>query len=289
MILEHPHSNAFLLNRYLDSGNEAILSLIDKRARFEFIRSVREYNSISGTAHKIRFFGIDFEGRNAGQSAAYALKMIAALINPPADHPLTGYLHAAADAKGKELESILQKMKIYIFTHEQESRDLLKQYYTDILLITHAQFAFSSRRDKAMCDNFVRLYYELKKQDENPRFFGSFGTGHVNPGNKNGIAMRIFYSADTSLQKKVSVTAAQYLDCIFDSSAVKMAYNGSLNSLCGKNPVKLPDPYPESRTPNIMYVSGKELQLRNCAYPAGIISGVLVIRNFGASSFWSWE
>ena len=62
-----------------------------------------------------------------------------------------------------------------------------------------------------------------------PLFFASFGTGHINPENRNGIAMKLLQDEKSPVRNSVQIIGVQYFNCKFDKDTVAKLSEASLN------------------------------------------------------------
>lgn len=288
-ILEYAHSTAFLINQYLQSGNDSLLKFIQAEAGFTYIRSVKAHNDSLPDNRKIRFYGLDFENRHDGKYTRKAIALILQQVSIPVTETLAAILQNTVQSSPDGLGRQLLLLKTWLNNNEATARTLLKQYYTDLLLIANAAFNFSPRRDDAMYENFHRLYKELIKTEAEPSFFGSFGIGHINPGNKNGIAMQLRNNTSSMVKNKVSIIGVQYFDCVFGPAGTPKSTYGSLDFLCNNAIVR--DLYKKEAGQQqvISWLSADQLSALNCNKAIEGLDGVIVVRKFGGTAFWEWE
>ena len=281
-ILEYNHSVAFLLNQYLQNGEDALLTFIHPEAGFSFIRAVKAYNDLLPVDRKICFYGLDFENRQDGRYTRKAITLIQQQLNLLSTATLWRLLQDIIDSSPSGMQKALGELKVWLNKNESTARNLLKEYYTDLLLITHAQYHFSPRRDEAMFDNFHRLYQELVKTEALPSFFGSFGIGHVNPKNSKSIAMRLMNNESSVIRNKVSITGMHYFNCAFGKNTpVKPTY-GNLDFLCNKTTLE----HLAAGEKLIGWLSVDQLLKLNCSKAIKGLDGVIIVRNFNSSEFW---
>lgn len=287
-LLEYAHSAAFLINRYLQTGDEDLLKFIHADAKFNFIKSIKAYNNNLSADTQIRFYGVDFENRQNGKYTQKALAIILDQLKPPTSNSLALLLSDIVTAQPMDLEKNLIRLKSYVQENDSISRALLGKYYLDVLLITNAQFNFSSRRDASMVSNFSRLYDELAKEGRNPKFFASFGTGHINPNNKDGIATKLMLGQQSPVKNNVCVLGVQYFNCLFSKENVQKATDGSLNFLCKKTTVEKLTHIQDS-SKRIEFLPKSKLDLAHCSDTIQLLSGMILVYNFGSTSFGFWE
>ena len=287
-IIEYAHSAAFLVNQYLLSGHDSLLSFINPEANFSFIKSIKAHNDSLSSERKIWFYGIDFENRHEGKYTKRAIAIILEKSTFFKKDVLYSILRNITTSATKYLSKNLLVLRNYLATHEDECRQTLGRHYIDVLLIANAQFDFTSKRDEAMINNFKRLHKELERTGETPLFFSSLGTGHVNPNNNNGIAMKLLNDESSPVKNNVSVFGIQYLNCRFNKERTFRSTEGSLNFLC-KSVAIQNLPSARSQESSITFLKRNELDMLNCKKVIGHFAGLFVVRNFDASSFWIWE
>lgn len=288
-ILEYPHSVAFLLNRYLHTGDDSFLRLIHPEAGFTFIRSVKVFNDTIAPGRRIRFFGLDFENRQNGKFTRDAIKIILEERKPDPKDPLRTILQKIATGKPGETELHLIQLKNYLGNNESACRNVLGDYYTDVLLIAHAPFQFSSKRDAAMVVNFRRLYSELLKEDASPSFFASFGTGHINPQNKNGFAMQLLRGEQSPVKNNVCIIGIEYFNCSFGDDTNRKPTYGSLYFLCKPVALQKSGLMSTDTTRRITFVPAEMLRSFNCNNAVELLSGMIMVYHYIASEFGIWE
>lgn len=286
-ILEFGHSLAFLLNQYLETGQDSILNFINPLGNFRFVKLIKSFNDTLAASRRIRFFGLDFENRLNGKWTKKAIEIISGKINLPSNNPLQILLNTFINKPPKFEKENLVKLKTYLYKNEQDCRKLLGKYYIDLLLISKAQFDFSPRRDKAMLDNFKLLNRELIQSGENPKFFASFGVGHINPENKNGLPYRLLENKDSPIKGKVCVVGTQYYKCIFNVSHPSNGPSGTLSSLCKKSVTEKINYANDTKEKTITFFSKSELKNFDCE-ALNRLDGLVIIRNFDATSSWEF-
>jgi hypothetical protein len=285
-IMEYGHSAAFLINLYLESGDERFLSVINQDAGFGFIKAIKAYNDALPEDKRISFYGLDYEGKYTKD----VLDIILQLTAIPVTDTLHKLITAAIEASDKTVRGSIFEVKKYLAANEEASRKLLGRYYVDVLLISNAihGFILFTDRDQTMFANFKKLYAELLRTDESPRFFASFGFAHVSPDNSNGFAMRLLQQEGSPVQNSVSITGAQYLNCRFGARAYEKPSDGNLEFLC-KSVAKKLTVKGEPKTQNITLLSKNDLEKLGCNKNIKYLSGVIVVKNFGAASLGAWE
>lgn len=288
-IIEYSHSVAFLINEYLKSGQDSFLTKIHPSANFSFIKAVKSFNDSLSDHKKVKFYGLDFEGRVEGRLTRYAIQLIANKLNLSSNSQLFQLLQSIINGNPKEMGKNLNNLQFFLVEHDKECRESLKDYFLDVLLIANAQYAFSPKRDGAMVDNFKRLYSELLLTNSNPRFFASFGTGHIDPSNRSGIAMTLLREEFSPVRQNVSVIGVQYINSQFFNSRAAKITDGSLSFLC-RNPIdKLKELIDFKQSQSISFISKMSLSSLKCDKNISTFSGLLVIQNYGEAPHCSWQ
>lgn len=288
-ILEYSHSAAFLINEYLQTGEDSLLAVINSGAPFNFIRAVKTHNDTCHSARKIRFYGLDFENRQDGKYTRKAIGRILGQTMMPVKETLYSLLSQVAGSAPKELNEKLKTIKYYLDENEEKCRLLLDHYFLDLSLIVNAQFDFSPKRDDAMFANFIRLHRELTGRGENPSFLASFGTGHINPGNKKGLAMKLMQEDNSPVKNKVGIIGVQYVNCQFNAKGQAKSTYGNLDFLCKS---RVPGNFSAEQAgekEEITFLPRTELLKLNCNNSIGHLAGLLVVSNFGATKYGCWE
>ena len=288
-ILEFGQSLAFLLNRYLQTGEDSILNYINSNGNFSLVKTIKEFNDTVATSKSIKFFGLDFEDRLNGKWTKKAISIISDESKIPVDDSLQILLNAVINAKPDAEKESLVSLKKYLDKNEQSCRLLLGKYYVDVLLISNAQFKMSRQRDKAMFANFKLLYHELSKEEENPKFFASFGFGHVNPRNKTGLSYKLLETKESPVKGKIAVIGIEYFNCRFNTlQTPKKLSNGTLDFLCKNSVIKSLRISDNTKRKAITFLSKNEIGNLACKNAVGRLDGLIIIRNFDGTSAWEF-
>ncbi len=288
-LLEYGHSAAFLLNQYLQTGNDEFLQFIHPDAKFNFIKKVKVYNDAISTDKRIRFYGIDFEGRQQGKYTQKAFAIILDALKLSTSETLALLLRNIVESQSKDLERNLLSVKSYVTENDSVSRSLLGKYYLDVLLMANAPFHFSPRRDDAMVSNFYLLYHQLVREGKDPKFFTSFGTGHINPRNNDGIAMKLMNAPESPVKNNVAVMGVQYFNCLFSKENVHKPTDGSLSFLCRNATIEKMKNIQNNYNKQIEFLPKDKLGLANCNEAIQLLSGMILVYNYGSTSFGFWE
>lgn len=288
-LLEYGHSAAFLVNQYLQTGNEEFLKFIHPDAKFHFIKKIKAYNDAISTDKRIRFYGIDFENRQQGKYTQKAFAIILDALKLSTSETLTLLLRNIVESQPKDLERSLLRLKSYLKENDSFSRSLLGKYYLDVLLMANAAFHFSPKRDASMVSNFYLLYHELVFEGKDPKFFASFGTGHINPRNNDGIAMKLMNDPESPVKNNVAVMGVQYFNCLFSKDNVHKPTDGNLSFLCRNIAIEKMASRQNHLSKQIEFLSKDKLDLTNCNEAIQLLSGIFFVYNYGATSFGIWE
>jgi len=283
-ILEHGHSTAMLLNEYLRSGDTSVLNIINADAPFSFIKSVRQYNDTTRN-RKIYFYGIDFEGRENDKYLKKAVDIILnrSKLSNQLQELLANIVNSASDMKTQ-----LSQLKAYITNNETTCRSELQNYYTDLLLITHAQYGFSSRRDESMYENFKLLYNELLKLDGNPKFIASFGFAHINPKNHQGISYKLQNAEDSPIRDKVCTIGIEYYNSFFGKENKLKQWDGNLSLSCN-NKARSSVVKQINSDQQLIFIPRSQLSQLNCNGKLSTLYGLILVSNTVGTAFYTWE
>ncbi len=285
-ILEYSHSAAIIMNEYLETGKEDLLKSLDSNGNFSLLRGVRQYNQALTTEKRIRFFGIDFEGRANNRY----LKKAAAIIchnKQLNNNTRLGQYLASMQLPDADIPQLLTQIKQYLSVAADTAASLLGNYYIDLLLITQAQYGFSPRRDANMFMNFQTLYKTLSTYTPNPRFFGSFGYAHIQPGNTQSISYRLQYSNSSPVRGKVSLIGIQYFRSVTGESY--QASIGNLSALCNKSALRQLEERVSDNSPEVLIYGKKNLSLLPCKPGLQTFSAVLLVYNYPGSRSYIFE
>lgn len=288
-ILEYSHSTAVILNEYLLTGQDSLLALINKNANFSFIKSVKQFNDAVSEHRKIKFYGVDFEGRHNGKFTKLAISLILQ-YQIDKDHQLFHLLKTCEESTSSTLPAKLNQLKKYLGKNIQASKQILGGKYLDVFLIANARYGFSSGRDRVMYDNFKFLYNELSGQLSNkPKFFASFGIGHINPDNPNGIANILNSARDSPVKNGIITLGVQYLNCYFDTSNTFKSSEGIFSFLCKPKPLATIIDSKNNDKALFRFISAKDFNYTFCDTDINKLKGIIIIENFKSTANWTWE
>ena len=284
-LLEYSHSTAVIINEYLQTGNDSLLASVDKEAGFKFIRSIKAFNDSVGASRRIKFYGIDFEGRDGGRHINKAMSIILREVDQA--RPVYKHLKACEVSDSASMKKNLQRLKKYLEDSAQLSRKALGTRYIDACLIANAQFGFSPNRDYNMYKNFKFLYEELSRQSSTvPRFLASFGMGHIDPRYPNGIVSLVSTERDSPVQSRVTVIGVHYVNCRFMKQQKLYRSHGILGFVCKKKMLPVQKQTTADR-PQFRYMTPAEYNF--CHVSVNKLAGIILIENFKGTSYWTWE
>lgn len=218
-IAEYPHSAFFLVNEYLQTGDETILKTISEKAPFSFFKNVYRFNELQPQAKKIRFYGIDYELFNADRGTFYknALMYIyqkrKAFVSNKMFHGLFAQL-AEIDKNDLKALTAMHSRLYSLLDKKLQADDLFGVYKDDVWLILSAPTKYKSipRRDKWLYERFTYVYEMLKKKSNNPKFIASFGISHVKTSNKKNITYKLLNYSSSPVKNKVIVIGTHYFN-----------------------------------------------------------------------------
>ncbi|MDB5200219.1 MAG: hypothetical protein JWO92_2182 [Chitinophagaceae bacterium] len=289
-IIEYSHSLAVIFNEYLLTGQDSLLSFITPKANFKFIKSVKQFNDSVDENRKIKFYGVDFEGRNSGKFTKKAISLILK-YSLDKDNPLYYLLKTCEQSDSIMLHSNLNEVKKYLEKNITLSKKILGDKYLDILLITNVQYgmSLSKVRDKSMYANIKYLYNELStKYSSKPKFFASFGIAHINPRNSKGIANILNSDEESPFKNGIVTLGVQYLNCYFGTSNEFKSSTGILDWLCNKKLAARMIGSTNNKS-TFSFFTDKDLNYIKCKTAIKNLTGIIVIENFKGTANWIWE
>lgn len=287
-ILEWGQSLAFLLNQYLETGQDSILDFINPKGNFYFLRTIKSFNDTVTGSKKIFFFGLDYEDRLNWKWTKKAIEIISYKIKLPLNNSLQILLNAVINPQPNSEKENLTALKKYLDENERDCRLFLGKYYVDVLLIANAKFTLSQKRDKDMYANFKLIYKELERKGEKPKFFASFGIGHINPKNNSGLPYRLFNGNDSPIRNSVSVIGTQYYNCTFNVPKATPGPSGTLSVICKKTIVKSVESVNDTKERSITFFNKSELKNFGCDDAINKLSGLIIVRNFSGRTSWEF-
>ena len=204
IVLEVPVSIAEILNEYLKTGDETILTnalnkfkttFIDNQETYDLYKFYYEYNKTLPESKKLNFVGIDVESV-LNTTGIYINNLISNLGEPP-----------------EEIEEIVNRIKDYYNYHDRfrlkalcedinNNSSYFKEYLGDKffyfdLVINNIDFygdMSMEDREKAMIRNFKAHYENL----DGGKYFGQLGRTHV---------QKVFLNKYDSMEDKVATFA----------------------------------------------------------------------------------
>lgn len=309
MLQESGHSIQFGRNLFLKYGDVNILldfdglladDKLDAGQYYKNTINLYHTNKLLADQKKIRFIGIDFEmddvgGLDPGRRTTYfkALKYFKIYAEKPIPVELDNiFTRILADEK-MPLRS-LQKENELIKEYCKKNIDLLKatfgEFYMDFCLIINSSNTFpKDRRDNDMFENFNRAYLLIKEKypDSQPRFFGTFGSTHVKPG-QNGSLASIFQNSEM-FAGKVSLIGQSYINCktsyFKDKRPPVLIENSGLyyanTAKSEQSKLQLKSISDELKSPTILLGNFKELQEKNGYGFTNYYDAVFIHTGFG--------
>lgn len=182
IILEMSHSNAFILNRYLQTGNKAFFSQItDARRSFWFVKNLYEMNQLLKPEDQLRFIGVDVEYSNLVVYQRAIRIMLDTLKTKTNDDPLNALLEQGlVEQQISRYKTLNAGIRTLLEQKSNHYKQLLAGDYNDLLMIVRNEFTKKGMsRDNEMFANFKNNVHEVFGLGETEPFFASFGASHV--------------------------------------------------------------------------------------------------------------
>ncbi|MFT3827203.1 MAG: hypothetical protein QM731_24970 [Chitinophagaceae bacterium] len=229
IILEMSHSNAFIMNRYLETGDGAYFGyLTDARRCRWLLDSLRALNHSLQSSEQVRFIGVDMEYGNIDvykKAMELFLEMIKAKTG---DNKLTGLLEAATkDQKKREYMALNEQIRGLLKEQVAEYKELLGVYYPDLLMIVSNEFDKEGIRDDEMFLNFSKNVHAVFELQPNEPFFASFGASHV-PLLLEKRFLHLMSDYYKAKELNLCFIGTQYFDCYSVEGTVKITNDGSV-------------------------------------------------------------
>lgn len=228
-LAEIGYASAFYVNRYLETGDEALLDRVMAlsegsfswtKEKAQFIRSLREYNISLPASERIVYVGIDIEHQI--RAGFWLLEELMPAEEPPAgpsdevSAPFIDlrYTVATDDYTKEGCYDIITDLDAILENNETASRSYLGSSYEEFSFVVDncaARYAsyddstdFQSVREKRMIDNFRHVVSGIA--DPEPRFFGLWGAAHIHQrswNNDTWLAQRLQEEDDFGLEGNV--------------------------------------------------------------------------------------
>lgn len=213
IVLEMPHSNAFLYNQYLENGDTTFLRWAnnDRRHSDFYFLQLYEYNKELPPKKKLKFIGVDEIMRNTYTfKKAISLFYKIAEVDSRAEKLNLVFKEIAIKIKRQELEKLRQKIRDIVMADTVVYNEIFKDKMSDLkIIITNSSF-YKGKRDRKMLNNFLNIVSIKKLSSEEP-FFGSFGVNHVNLNHPNRTFKYFLEKCSFfTNEKKVSIIGVQY-------------------------------------------------------------------------------
>lgn len=210
LLLEYGRAEAWLYNKYLETGNEKYISYTNPgfNRYSEFLNcweKIYNYNRFIDPDKRILVHGLDFE-REPGLSAAL-YELFYPYRNEPGVKDIFYKIKARYDTIGIERDT-----KVYILDLREKLKNLILPEGTERNMINEMVYnnSFYSNlydRDKFMVESF------LKVDTTQEVYFGQFGTGHTRLDNHEWFAGYLNTLKD--YQNKILVINLHYEDSYF--------------------------------------------------------------------------
>jgi len=214
-LLEYPHSYAYLIQRFLETGDSSFVKVNGKIAVEdpEFVwrlKSLYDSNNI-----KLKLWGVDFETK--GLSYSRAIKDI--LMRCGYD---TSRFNLEILEKNIATRRLLNDSVWRLLKSEQRSISMgdKDQLNLDLSLILGGPFAFQKvkKRDHSIFQSIMFVRSILASKGENYRMYGQFGYLHLSPKRKTSLVCLLDKELTSKYNESLFVIAPFYIDCFSDDS-----------------------------------------------------------------------
>ena len=206
VLVELGNSDAFLMNKYLETNDESFIREKIKPFKLSFLRNLKKFND--SIDEKVKIIGVDFERDEAIYQAFEHIFQ----SDPP--HLIKDNIEELknafrSDINKKYRKQLFRKTQSMIIEYESYYKRYLGDYYELFLSIISNKVPVTSRvkRDKYMARNFLH-----KNEDSSCRYYGNFGISHTNKSFKN-FANQITFNRDSNIKYAVLVIQPYYINC----------------------------------------------------------------------------
>ncbi|WP_316831286.1 hypothetical protein [Pedobacter aquatilis] len=257
ILVEYSHSYFFMFNLFLKSGDVRILAELDKKLDLDSL-SLRRYYSSAIALYKynlkqprdkkIRFIGIDIDLQNAWKRTEIQNNYKLAIRNfekysvgvIPQDI-LILFEKVAKESDYRLLNDLNNRLIEVSAMHVEELKRCFGDFYPDYYLIINSIKVLPGvYRDKQLLTNFETAVEAIRSINptENPKFFGSFGCAHVEPGINNSFGSVL--NRSKKFKDEVSFIGSGYYNslCTYDKLKPIILQGASLPGLSKSEQVK---------------------------------------------------
>jgi len=289
VILEMSHSNAFLMNKYLETGDAAYFkSLTDARRCRWLLDSLIILNRSLQPQQQIRFIGIDMEYNNISVYRKAMEILLDVLKQKTGEDRLLSVLQdATREQSERKYVKLNEEIKGLLKGQPKKYQDWLGGNYADLLMITSNQFNDNGMRDDEMFLNFSNNVHNVFQLQQDEPFFASFGATHATIMIEKRF---IHFITDYYKQREqeIFLIGTQYLNCYSVNGTVKISNDGSIAAY-GKYASKhsrllqsLKDSW-EEKEGSFAIIDLKSFSCEN-TYPVNLLQKpqlMIMCRNFG--------
>jgi hypothetical protein len=215
---ELPHATCFIFNKYLETGNDSLLSALKPAAGYSLLKKVRSLNNTLPEKEQIRYYGIDYLDRKYDYSnLVLSLKIIRAKVNSrqlPVDELIEAILKKDSLTR-EDIEDWNSSMSRLLRADPKTYKAYYGKYYYDLLLMSSNMVGYRSNRDKDIFRSFLVLYDNLKQSGQAiPRFLAFYGSGHL-----GNLCDKYLLDKSSPVCNRVAKINIQYFNCIGQGNA----------------------------------------------------------------------
>ncbi len=216
---EFAHSLCFLENKFLETGDEQYLKMIDSTDAFPALHWIYERNKTVDATKQIKFAGIDYEinakanneseFKKCFRGAIEVLRMQTKMME--VDSLLNEYmLLVQTTNNGSALANLQGLMKDRLNNLSEEQKIKLGKNVHDLHLIVNSETEYRPSRDDAMMEKL--LYIEKYMSHTEAKFFLSIGAGHASESGSQNLRHRLDENGSPFKSKHFQI-GAQYINC----------------------------------------------------------------------------
>jgi hypothetical protein len=216
---EFAHSLCFLENKFLETGDEQYLKMIDSTDAFPAMHWIYAHNKSVVATKQIKFAGIDYEINDKANNESAFKKSFRNAIEVlrtqtkmfEVDSVFNEYmLLVQTTNNGSALANLLGLMKDRLNNLKEEQKTVLGKDYHDLYLILNSETQYRPSRDDAMMDKLI--YIEKNIALPNAKFFVSIGAGHAMASSSQNLRYRLDQAISVFKNNHFQI-GLQYINC----------------------------------------------------------------------------
>lgn len=213
VVNELPHATCFLFNRFLESGDTAILRQLKPVAQYEILEQVRAFNLRHAGRPQVRYFGVDYlDARYDFSNYQLSLRLITTALEGQYFHLdtiLTAFINKEV-LTASDVKAFNSVLALALEKNESAARAHYGVYFNDLQLMASNMVGYRSNRDERIYKSFLLLHRHLAENSEvRPRYLAFYGVGHLgNLGNK------LQYRPASPVYGSMARVGIKYFNCI---------------------------------------------------------------------------